>query len=217
MKKGKLGMPRPLGLGLQFNSGTDRPTNIGEIVRENYVDEVKEMMKLQDKEDSEIGNLFYEKDGEWKTKSPNIGEKSYTPRNKDEVTNILERDDNGFVKNRVFSLHTHPPEAVLSHMNYKDIGTCLNMYQEFGPKFLGSGSVVENDDPNNLSLACLTTPTGDFTQEEFRYYNTATSIKTAMVMYTKSVNAVSSGNENRVFKEGISPGEPGSSLLAKMG
>lgn len=224
MKKGKLGVPRPFGLGLQFNSKTDRPTNISEVVRENYVDEIKELLELQRENNAEIKGMFQEINGIWEVVDTFVGEETEVRTKQEDLYSSIELGEDGFVQDRTFTLHTHPSEAFYSHLNFADIFTILDTYTQRGPKYMGGGSILSKDDPNNISIASLTTPTGDFSSEQLKYFNQASDICIGMKLHAATLQRDKSGisidmmsNADSMIEEGIQPGDMGSEHLAKPG
>ena len=224
MKKGKLGVPRPFGLGLQFNSRTDRPTNIPEVVRENYVDEIKELLELQRENNAEIKGMFQERNGKWEVVNTFVGEETRVRTKQEDLYSSIELGEDGFVQDRTFTLHTHPSKAFYSHMNFADISSTLNRYSMRGPKYMGGGSILSKDDPDNISIASLTTPTGDFSSKDLMHFERATDICVAMKLYSTTIGRGESGisidvmgRGKSLVEEGIQPGDMGSEHLAKPG
>jgi hypothetical protein len=157
MKQGKLGIPRPLGIGLQFGTDTDRSKNVPDIVLSEYVSLVNSMLEKQKSENQEILSICYNAKESWQstdlineTNGGLIKPKLYTidDLNFDEDSNLL---------NRAFTIHTHPQRGdFISTLSIRDIVTHLSTLSTYGSNYIGDAAVVRKD--GQIIMTSITSP-----------------------------------------------------------
>lgn len=157
MRKGKLGLPRPLGIGFQFKTDTGRDEDVADIVEQHYRDLVEEMLAMQSSSGEEVLSVCYEDDSVWN--NTGIVEEDNGNLIKPKLYNIedLDFDVNSHVLNRVFSIHTHTDfNEFLSSLSLRDIHTHLSTLSTYGNNYIGEAAVARKDE--DVIMVSVTAP-----------------------------------------------------------
>jgi hypothetical protein len=158
MRQGKLGLPRPLGIGVQFSSSIGRQNDVPDIIENNYVNLVNEMLSIQTTTSEEVLAVCYENNSTWV--STGIIREEYGKLTKPDLYDIdgLEFDNHSNLMNKAFTIHTHPNvDDFISALSINDILVYLSTINVYGSEYIGEAAVARKN--GDIVVSSITSPT----------------------------------------------------------
>lgn len=165
MRKGKLGIPRPFGIGLQFSTNTGRDQNIPDLLRSDYEDLTDDMVSRQESGDSEVLSVCYNDNDTWKHTDIISGKAGKITKPRLYDIDDLEFNRNSDLMNKAFTIHTHPSyDNFISGLSLNDLLACLTTVNTYRSKYIGEGALVSHN--GGIVLTSITTPKDISTEDK---------------------------------------------------
>jgi len=157
MRQGKLGLPRPLGIGLQFGTNTGRHKNLPDIVLSEYTDLVNRMLGRQESKNQEVLSICYKNKQLWGSTELINDRGDGVVKPKLYTIDSLKFDTDSNLLNRAFTIHTHPKhDDFISTLSLRDVVVHLSTLSTYGSNYIGDAAVARKD--GEIIMTSITSP-----------------------------------------------------------